>query len=232
MMRRWTGLVPAVLVVAGGAASAEDPKLAPGRDPGGVAVAVVADGFDYPRPDVAAILARDGEGEVIAWDAVDSDHRPFARDGTGTDAALACAANGGVRVVPVRAAMGDAASLAKAVGFAASTPARIVVVALADQGHLEVMTAAAKRFEAVLFVVSVANPTTDETKDGEALANLVLLGSNGRPHAAAEAVATALGCERGALAGSSGAELKRSFLARLGGPGSAACKPGSGAKAE
>ncbi|MGE3230861.1 MAG: hypothetical protein AB7J30_15635 [Hyphomicrobium sp.] len=213
---------------------AEDPKLAPGRDPGGEAVAVLADGFDYLRPELAATLARDGEGEAIAWDAVDGDHRPFARDGTGAEAALACAAGGGVRVVAVRVPMGDAASLAKGVGFAASTPARMVVVALAgeERSLLDVMAAAAQRFKAMLFVVSVPAPTADETKAGAALANVVLINSQGSQLAAAETIATALGCERGALVGASGAELKRSFLARLSKPVPVACKPDGGPQGE
>lgn len=215
------------LVAIGGSAAAEDPKITPGRDPGGVAVAVLADGFDTTRADVLRILARDGEGEAIAWDAVDGDHRPFMREGAGTEVALAAAARGGVRIVPVRVAMGDAASLAKGVAFAQSTPARLLITTLADQDRrgLAVMTTAAARFAAVLFVVSLPGPTADEAKAVAAVANLVLLDSKTTAQAAAEAVAQALGCAGGDLAGATGADLKRALLGRLNAQSSAACDP-------
>lgn len=216
------------LVAVGTSASAEDPKITPGRDPGGVAVAVLADGFDTTRADVLRILARDGEGEAIAWDAVDGDHRPFVREGAGTEVALAAAAKGGVRIVPVRVAMGDAASLAKGVTFAQSTPARLLLVELADRERLDVMTAAAARFPAILFVVSLPGVTTDAATASEAVANLVLIDSKNSPHAAASAVAQALGCARGDLAGATGAELKHAFLDRLNAQSSAACDPERG----
>jgi hypothetical protein len=233
-MTAWhrTGAVLIMLAVAGVAARAEDPALAPGRDPGGTAVAVLADGFDYTRADVAKVLARDGEGEAIAWDAVDGDHRPFARSGSGTETALAVAAKGGVRLVAVRVAAGDPVSLAKGVGFAAGTPARVVLVALADQERrgLDVMTAAAKRFEALLFAVSLPAPTAEDRKAGEMLANLVLIDSKDSKAAAAVAVADVLACSD--RAGASAAELKRAVLDRLGAQSPAACKPGGDIQAD
>ena len=225
------GVVPVAAMLFAAAARAEDPKLAPGRDPGGAAVAVLADGFDYTRAEVARVLARDGEGEAIAWDAVDGDHRPFAGDGGGTANLLAAVGSGGVRIVAVRVATGDPASLAKGVAFVASTPARVVLVALPDQDRrgLEVMAAAAKRFEAMLFVASLPGPAAHEAATGDAIANLVLLDSKERPYAAAEAVAQALGCERGDLAGPSGSDLERAFLERLSQKPPAACEPKDGA---
>ena len=59
-----------LLALMGSRAIAKDPALEPGRDPGGVGVAILADGFDYTQPDLAKVLARDGEGEAIAWDAM------------------------------------------------------------------------------------------------------------------------------------------------------------------
>lgn len=227
MAWRFICLVAALLVPGSGSVRAEDPKLVPGRDPGGVAVAVLADGFDTTRPDVAHVLARDGEGEAIAWDAVDGDHQPFARDGAGTVSLLAAVARGSVRIVPVRVAMGDAASLAKGVAFAQSTPARILLADFSDQDRrgLDVMMAAAQRFAAVLFVVSLPELTAEEIKTGDAAANLVLLDSRGKAQAAANAVAQALGCERGDLPGATGADLKRVFLSRVDAQSPAACEP-------
>lgn len=221
-----------LLSLMGVRAIAEDPALKAGKDPGGTAVAVMADGFDYTRSELAKVLARDGEGEAIAWDAVDGDHRPFAREGGGTDVAVAAAARGGVRIVAVRVAAGDRASLAKGVAFVAGTPARIVLVLLDDKERagLAVMSAAAKRFETMLFVVSVLAPTPDETKGGESLANLVLLNSAENRLAAADAVARALEC--GDLSGDTGAALKGAFLSRVDAKSPAACNAESGAKAK
>lgn len=211
---------------------AADPPLKPGRDPSGTAVAILAEGFDYTHPDLARTLARDGEGEAIAWDAVDGDHRPFAKDGAGTDVARAATASGSVRVVPVRIRDGDRASLARAIAFAASTPARIVLVPLPDKAHgeIEVLEAAAAKFTALLLVGSVPTPTDDERKNSEAAANLVLLDAKETPQIAAESVARALGCGAGDLTGETGADRKRAFLERLaqappaGNPNTASCK--------
>ncbi|MCC7250595.1 hypothetical protein [Hyphomicrobium sp.] len=229
-MTAWGPLAVAlVLAVASGAvARADDPKLAPGRDPAGAAVAVIADGFDYTRADVADVLARDGEGEAIAWDAVDGDHRPFKRDGKGTDAVLAAGVHGGVRVVAVRVVLDDAGSLARGLAFAAATPARFLVVPL-DAGAkagLDVLKAAAQRFEAVLLVGSV--PKLADGDKAEDLPNLIVLDAGANGLAAAEAVARVLGCNKGALAGASGAELKTAFLARLDEKALPRCAPQGG----
>lgn len=77
-------VVPIVLALAwaGAAAMAADaprkPKLPPGVDPGGLAMAVIGDGIDYTRPEIATRLARDGEGELVGFDLVDRDRLPFA----------------------------------------------------------------------------------------------------------------------------------------------------------
>lgn len=55
------------------------PKVPIGRDPGGLAVALLGAGVDYLNPEMAARLARDGEGEIIAWDILDDDDRPLER---------------------------------------------------------------------------------------------------------------------------------------------------------
>lgn len=227
----------ATLLVALGTAPAwaADPLLAPGRDPGGTAVAVITRGIDYTRPDLARVLARDGEGEAIAWDTVDGDRRPFAKDDRETDFALAAAREGAVRLVPVRTLPTDTASLAKAIAFAASTPARIVVVALEREapgdkevpGALPVVIAAAKRFEAVLFAISLPTPTPEEKSAAAVTPNLALFDSANHPDAAPDAVAVAFGCGGGEPANSTGADLERALLERLERtlPG---CKPKAG----
>lgn len=233
MARKVIPIALALTVFSSVVAHAGDPDLAPGRDPSGMAIAVLGDGVDYQRADVAAVLARDGEGEAIAWDAADGDPRPFARDGSGTDVVLAATARGGVRVVAVRFARGNAASLAQGIVFATGTPARIMLAMLDDKerAELTVMTAAAKRFEASLFVASVPGPTAEEKKS-EALANLVLIDSADDRLAAAKAIARTLGCGRGGLTGDTGEELRRAFLGRLDEKSTPGCQPESGNKRE
>jgi len=213
-------------VSAAGAAFAADPPLKPGRDPGGTAVAVLTEGIDYTRPALAAVLARDGEGEAIAWDATDGDHRPFAADGNGSALTLAAAARGGVRLVAVRYAGGDGASLARAIAFAAGTPARIVVVPLNEHGRsgLGVLKAAAQTFGRILFVGSLPAIVESERTGAEPIANLVLLDSKDSELLAAETTARVLGCGHGDLASEQGSELKRAYLERAAKLGSAGGK--------
>ena len=100
-------------------------------------------GIDYTVAEIARRLARDGEGELIGFDLVDKDNRPFGESeadtpahwgGDGTlvagklsDAALA---RGSCRCASIPR---DPASLARAVAFIAQTPARIVVVPMWGQ---------------------------------------------------------------------------------------------------
>src|SRR5215510_6449994 len=111
MLRTIAGL-SAMLVLAGVAqAQVKKPPLPPGRDPGGVAVALIASGVDYTLPEVARGLARDGEGDLIGFDSLDNDNRPFG-DGGGTRVAVALLDKAtGARLAPVRATLQDPASL-------------------------------------------------------------------------------------------------------------------------
>jgi hypothetical protein len=121
------------------------PRVPPGRDPGGIAVAIVGAGVDYARAVIAARLARDGEGEIVAWDVLDNDARPLERPARGAAqppahagtamAELLLAEAPGARLIPVRVPDGHAGALGSAMGFIADTPARVaVVLAGAEQG--------------------------------------------------------------------------------------------------
>ena len=193
------------------AAYADDPALKPGLDPGGTAVAILADGFDYTNAALAKVLARDGEGEAIAWDAVDQDHRPYAAEGLGTAAALAAAAGGGVRIVQVRVDTKDAASLARGIAFAVQTPARIVLAVLPEAGPADhgVLIAAARKFEKPLFIGSRAAGAAAPSED---IPNLLVIESGANGLAAAETVAHIIGCAERALEEKTGPELKILFL--------------------
>jgi hypothetical protein len=133
------GVVGASLAAAAHAQSqSRKPKPPPGRDPGGVAVAIVGDGVNYLRPEIASRLARDGEGDLIGFDLGDNDARPIERDpppsatapiGRHTGLAqLVLREAGASRLVVARRKPKDPDGLAKAVGFAGVTPARVVLL--------------------------------------------------------------------------------------------------------
>jgi hypothetical protein len=165
---RFLAVLSAVWLTAQAASAQETrPKVPPGRDPSGVAIALICNGIDYTLPAIAARLARDGEGEVIGWDLESGDSRPFDRssgstpaqwggDATALASAIVTAAN--VRLVPVRIVAAEPVSLARAVAFLAQTPARIVIVpmATADKAEWDQFTQAAARFKHLLFVAATS----------------------------------------------------------------------------
>lgn len=123
----------------GAQSTARKPKPPVGRDPGGVAVAIIGSGVDYRRPALAKRLARDGEGEPIAWDFKDNDARPLEQvmapatrpaEGAGTAMAeLLLSEAPASRLVPIRIGDVSLSTLGNAVAFVSRTPARIAVVA-------------------------------------------------------------------------------------------------------
>ena len=144
-------------VVAGGlicieSAHAADPKVPPATDVAGrTPVAVLTAGFDYTRPDIAVRLARDGEGEIIAWDIPGDDRYPYDAVGdTDLMAGLAgsLAATAPVSLLAVRVDPADPTSLAKGLAFVARTPARVVVVPMwsSDKAAWETFTRASAYF--------------------------------------------------------------------------------------
>jgi hypothetical protein len=177
-MAAWLpGLVATLALVLAAPSLAQrsaDPRIPPARDPGGVAIALLTTGLDYTQPDIAAVLARDGEGEPIAWDLVDGDARPFlpspnatppaaGGDGTLLMHALAAGTKGAVRIVPVRIDPMRPAMLAQALAFVARTPARIVVVPMwsADRETWEPFRQAAERLRNVMIVAAAGDGDTD-----------------------------------------------------------------------
>ncbi len=121
-------------------AAAADPEVPPGIDPGGEAIVIVGTGIDYRNEVIAARLARDGEGELIGWDFVDNDRRPFAdpetlpADKNATELALQILRQyPQARIIPMRLADNEGRILKNE--YAASlyshvlhVPARIVVL--------------------------------------------------------------------------------------------------------
>ena len=171
-MLRSIGLLAATLLLCGAAAAQDKkPPVPAGKDPGGVAVALLTTGIDYTRPAVAQRLARDGEGDLIGWDMAEGDNRPFDRsagrisaDWGGDGTALAQQFGiGGRRIVPVRIDPASPASLARAVAFIARTPARIVVVPMSTQtaSDWEAFRQAAAHFSDLLFVIAAGDEGHD-----------------------------------------------------------------------
>lgn len=142
---------------------AADPKVPPGTDPGGIAVAIVGPGIDYTDLEIAARLARDGEGEPIAWDFDDNDRFPFApaqqrsEGPSGTDLARRVIKTyKHARLVPIRLSDMSPLNLAKAAALLARTPARIVAMPASgiDRAEWEPFRQAASMMGGLLIIVA------------------------------------------------------------------------------
>lgn len=194
--------VLAALLSCGTAAFAEPsakPPVPPGRDPGGSAIAVIGTGLDYTRPELAARLARDGEGEIVGFDLVDQDRKPFAKpDGpsgscgdigcNALPAHLALAEGQAVRLAVFRADVSGMRSLAGAIGFVAKSPARIVLID--SVAPPAVLAAAAERFPALIFVAPAPDPAPAAAARAP-LANVMLVRDAARAEPTAAAVTPA-----------------------------------------
>jgi hypothetical protein len=179
-MRVLPALAALALVVASPAIAA-DPPVPAGKDPGGPAVALITAGIDYTAPDVARVLARDGEGELVGWDFVDNDHRPYAAAGGTDDTQLAKMFSGaGLRMVPIRADLADPLSLARGAAFAGKTPASIVIVPVVSRrpDDLVPFRTVAQHLKDIVFVVLAAGePLKPEEAAALATPNVVPLTS-------------------------------------------------------
>jgi hypothetical protein len=177
MRRPFAAMALAATLIAGLVrAQAQEPKppVPPHVDPGGVAIALFGAGIDYTLPAIAARLARDGEGEPIAWDFAEGGRHPFdrkrgeapaAEGGDATAIASLIIAGGKARLVVVRIPPWNPGALAQAVGFVSQTPARVVVVPMwsANAVVWQQFRDAAARFKAILFIAAAgegADPST------------------------------------------------------------------------
>lgn len=150
----------AALAATGAFAKSAKPKVPPGTDPGGTAIALIAYGVDYTDLEIAPRLARDGEGDIIGWDFVAGDNRPYAAsaengvDGTRL-AKLILSAYARGRLVPVRVASSDSALFAQALRFVMQSPARIVAIPIwnARPEIADMLGAAAAQAPGTLFVI-------------------------------------------------------------------------------
>ena len=160
----WLAISIAIGLVAGAAvAQATKPRVPPGRHPGGVPVAIIGPGVEYTDAAIASRLARDGEGEIVGWDFVDNDRRPWQRCAVENEHQPSCAALAvravlgeaeGSCLVVVRVAADRPQSLVDAVKLTANSPARIVLFAPDGLAPPQALLAeAAMRFPQLLFIV-------------------------------------------------------------------------------
>lgn len=165
MPASWTALalsMTLLVAAAHGQSPRSKPRVPPGIDPGGVTVAIIGNGIDYSRPEIARRLARDGEGEIIGWDYVDGDRLPFEVCGARNvapdhcnESPLAILTSAKARIVPLRARLDNPRSLVDAVNHATKTGARIVLVALPDPPPSRFIDEAAGFNMVPLFISSV-----------------------------------------------------------------------------
>jgi hypothetical protein len=139
------------------AASATEPRVPPAPTTAGVAIALLGPGVDYRAPELVGQLARDGEGDLIAWDFLDGDIRPFEVGGTtGTERAKAIAARApDARLVIVKEMPGDPQAFGHMMTFVARTPARVIVWPDAAPARPDwaILLEAVKRFPDHLFLL-------------------------------------------------------------------------------
>ncbi len=150
-----------------------DPVVPPGKDPGGVLVALVDAGVNYLLPEVGERLARDSSGDILGYDYWDQDPRPFdanparspffpQRHGTRT-ATLLLSEAPGARLVPYRYPRPDMSRMADLVSDAARKGVRIVNLSLGSNRleDWQVFARAAKQHPEMLFIASAGNDGRD-----------------------------------------------------------------------
>lgn len=178
-------------------ALAADPLVPYMPNPGGTPVALLSSGLDYTDPAIAGRLARDGEGEMIGWDFAENDARPYVKSANDTPAAWGgdgtalarrligtSPAQPPVSLIPIRINPADPVTVAKALAFAAQTPARTVIVPASSESTAdwEPFRLAAEHFKQLLIVVpaSASAQATGSASGYPAafrLANVLAVGS-------------------------------------------------------
>lgn len=117
------------------AAKLTKPKVPIGVDPGGIPVAFIGPGLDYTQPDIAENLARDGEGELIGFDLITEDRKPFAKQDAPADhetlmsfanALLSQAVD--IKLQVFKTTNRDTKMIARAIQMAVQAKARIIVI--------------------------------------------------------------------------------------------------------
>jgi subtilisin family serine protease len=175
-------------------AGTDEPDVPPGRDPGGVAVAIIDSGVNYTLKQVAARLARDTRGEILGYDFHDDDRCPFdlvpgQKPGSGRHhgtrvAGIFLHEAPAARLVPFRYRAHSFGTFARIVDAIAKSPARIVIMSLGgyQKRDWQQFRRAAQAHPELLFVISAGNDgrNVDEQPiypSGFRLDNAIVVGS-------------------------------------------------------
>ena len=150
-----------------------NPPVPTGKDPGGVAVAVVDAGINYTLPGFTGRLARDKSGKSLGYDFHDNDDRPFdldpsrpvyfpIRHGTAV-ASIILREAPDARLIPIRFPARQPGRFSDVVDHVARGPARIVAMPLGGSREAD-WTALGRAIESrpeILFIVSAGNDGRD-----------------------------------------------------------------------
>ncbi len=170
-MRYFFGVffLAAALAPAPSLAGENEPEIPAGKDPGGVAVAIIDSGVNYTLKEITTRLARDSKGNLIVYDFHDDDKWPFdvvpgekpdagRHHGTRV-AAIFLREAPKARLAPYRYRAHSFETFATIVETIAKSPARIVIMSLGgyqkdDWSHF---AKAAKAHQEILFIISAGN---------------------------------------------------------------------------
>ncbi len=159
----------AALAPAASHAGVNEPEIPAGKDPGGVAVAIIDSGVNYTLKQITPRLARDANGKLIGYDFHDNDYCPFdvvpgqkpdAGRHHGTRVAgIFLREAPKARLAPYRYRAHSFETFAPIVETIARGPARIVIMSLGgyqkdDWRHF---AKAAKAHPEILFIISAGN---------------------------------------------------------------------------
>lgn len=187
MIERWGLAGVMVLCAVTAVVAAEKPRVPAGRDPGGVAIAIVGPGVDYTQVGIAERLARDGEGEIVGFDLIDGDRRPYVAASTQAEKAALQQLVGPLlepevpsRLAVFRAKSGERLSVAQAISFVSKSPARIVFLTggfpESPAPDFEFLAAASKQFPELLFVVPAGDQAVElDATEREAMPNVLIV---------------------------------------------------------
>ena len=182
------------LAPSAGFAGVNEPAIPEGKDPGGVAVAIIDSGVNYTLKQITPRLARDPQGNLIGYDFHDDDlcpfdvvpgHKPDAGRHHGTRvAAIFLREAPKARLAPYRYRAHSFETFADIVKTIAKGPARIVIMSLGgyQKNDWDHFAKAAAAHPEILFIISAGNDgwNVDEKPiypSGYKLANAVVVAS-------------------------------------------------------
>lgn len=159
----------AAFTPAAGLAGVNEPAMPAGKDPGGVAVAIIDSGVNYTLKEFSPRLARDAKGNLIGYDFHDNDYCPFdvvpgqkpnagRHHGTRV-AAIFLREAPKARLAPYRYRAHSFETFGRIVETIAKSPARIVIMSLGgyQKDDWQHFRKAAELHPEILFIISAGN---------------------------------------------------------------------------